>query len=109
MAKATLPLMSGSASGSIAGAITFTNKFGNTYVGKKIVRNLSNSADQMIVRNLLRDAASAWNGLTSQLKLNWKAASVIPGVSGYNYFLKKAVELNDGSMYDGTFTTPTLA
>ena len=109
MAKATLPLMSGSASGSIAGAITFSNKYGNTYVGKKIVRNLSQSADQVTVRNLLRDAASAWNGLTSQVKTNWKNASMIPGVSGYNYFLKKAVELNGGSSYDGTFQTPTLA
>lgn len=108
MAKVRMPLLSAGASGSVAGSLTFTEKYGNNYVGKKIIRNLSNTALQQTVRNLGKDISVAWNALSAAVKLTWSNASTLPGVSGYNYFYKKAMEVNGGSAYNGTFTAPTV-
>lgn len=108
MANVVLPLLSGSASGSVAGALTFTNKFGKVFAGKKITRNLSNSATQTKVRNLMSDVATHWNALSSGDKTAFKNKVNVPGMTGYTVYQKAAFAVNNAATYNGTYTAPSI-
>jgi len=88
MVKIRGPLHSVSASGSVAGNLTFSQrKSGQQARWQKKQKDYVNPA-RANVRSLYSNAVSAWNSLTKEAKNVWKQASQGKQMTGYNFFVQ---------------------
>jgi len=110
MALVTGPLLSLSASGTIADTMTFSRWKGRAYVRQRVIPTYTNTTLQANVRDLMRDLSVAWKlgstvgaiAINSAYKIAYDTAASGLGISGFNLFAKETVALNDGSAYDGS-------
>lgn len=115
MAKVTGPLLSLDASGSVAGAMTFSRWKGINYVRQRVIPTYSNTTDQANVRAIVHDASIAWKAgstiggiaLNSAYKLAYNEKASGMAMSGFNLFIKECVQKNGGKTYDGSLAVPT--
>lgn len=115
MAKVTGPLLSLSASGTVAGTMTFSRWKGRAYVRQRVIPTYSNTTGQSKIRDLMTDLSVAWKTnatvgavvINSAYKLAYNTAASGLGISGFNLFAKEVVALNNGSAYDGSLAIPT--
>lgn len=119
MAKVKGPLMSLDASGSIAGAMTFSKWKGVNYVRQLVIPTYTNTTKQGLVRLLIKQATEAWKGsatvggvdIDSDYKLAYATAAAGMALSGFNLFVRECVQKNYNSagspVYDGTLAVPS--
>ena len=114
MAKVTGPLLSLSASGTVADTMTFSRWKGRAYVRQRVIPTYTNTTLQAKVRDLLRDASVAWKteatvgavDIDAAYKLAYDTYASGLGISGFNVFMRETVALNSGSAYDGSLAVP---
>lgn len=115
MAKVTMPLLSGDASGTVAKAMVFSKWKGRNYVRKYVIPSYSNTPGQANIREIITDASRAWSlgstvgavTINPAYKTAYNTAATTYQISGFNLFIKDCVEKNDGVAYDGTLALPT--
>ena len=115
MAKVIQPLGSYDARGKVAGNVYSIWK-GINYVRRLVTPANPQTADQVAVRDLIRDASAAWKNsatvggtpVNSAYKLAYNTAAAGSAYSGFNLFIKDCVALNGGKAYDGTLEVPTV-
>lgn len=115
MARVVGPLMSLDASGSIAGAMTFSRWKGRNYVRQRVIPTYSNTALQAKIRQLIKDASLAWKSnatvggvvINAAYKLAYETAASSQAISGFNLFIRECVQKNGGSAYDMSLAIPT--
>ena len=115
MAKVTGPLLSLSASGTVADTMTFLRWKGRAYVRQRVIPTYTNTTLQVNVRDLMRDSSIAWKTnatvggviINSAYKLAYDTYASGLGISGFNVFMKEVSILNGGSAYDGSLAIPT--
>lgn len=115
MAKVTGPLLSLSASGTVADTMTFSRWKGRAYVRQRVIPTYTNTTTQANVRDLMRDLSVAWKTgatvgattINSAYKLAFNTAASGLGISGFNLFSREVIALNGGSAYDGSLAIPT--
>jgi len=115
MAKVTGPLLSLDASGSVAGAMTFSRWKGVNYVRQRVIPTYKNTTLQGKIRKIIHDASIAWKAgstiggvaLNSSYKLAYNTKASGMAMSGFNLFMKECVQKNGGSAYDGSLSVPT--
>jgi len=112
MAKVTGPLLSLSASGSIAKTITFAVWKGIAYVRQRVIPTYSNTAQQADVRELITEASQAWFSESTPIDTAYKAAYDLAAAgsaySGFNLFIRDCFGKNwVASAYDGSLDIPT--
>lgn len=116
MAKVTGPLLSLDASGTVAKTMTFSRWKGINYVRQRVIPTYTNTAAQVAVRLLLKDASLLWksggsDGVTtidSAYKAAYDAAASGTAQSGFNTYIKECMQKNGGSSYDTTLEIPTV-
>lgn len=114
MAKVTGPLLSLDASGSVASTITFSRWKGINYVRQRVIPTYSNTALQIAIRDLVRDATLAWKAestiggvdIDTAYKTAYGVAASGMAMSGFNLYVKECVQKNGGSAYDGSLEVP---
>lgn len=114
MAKATGPLMSIDARGTVGKAVTFSNWKGKSVVKRHFVPHNPNSTGQGNMRALITAASEAWKNestvggiaVDSAYKASYIAAAQGTPVSGFNMFIRDCVALNFGASFDGSLTVP---
>jgi hypothetical protein len=87
MAKTTGPLLSQSASGAIAGPLTFSTWKGRPYVNARGERKASNTPAQTATRAMLAFLASQWKLLTPTAQATWPPATDTNPRAPYNHFI----------------------
>jgi hypothetical protein len=105
MARVTGPLFSMSASGTIGKAITFGSWKGRPWARKWFTPENPQTATQVNVRTALTIAVAVWQDSLSQAQkdaLDGAASGL--GMSGYNYFMRHAMDEYVDQL--GTSTTP---
>lgn len=115
MAKVTGPLLSLSASGTVADTMTFSRWKGRAYVRQRVIPTYSNTTGQAKIRDLMTDLSVAWKTnatvgavvINSAYKTAFNNAASGLGISGFNLFAREVVALNGGSSYDGSLAIPT--
>lgn len=115
MARVVGPLMSLDASGSIAGAMTFSRWKGRNYVRQRVIPTYSNTALQVKIRQLIKDASLAWKSnatvggvvINAAYKLAYETAASSQAISGFNLFIRECVQKNGGSAYDMSLAVPS--
>lgn len=115
MAKVTGPLLSLSASGTVADTMTFSRWKGRAYVRQRVIPTYSNTTGQSKIRDLMTDLSVAWKTnatvgavvINPAYKLAYNTAASGLGISGFNLFAKEVVAFNNGSAYDGSLAIPT--
>lgn len=115
MAKVTAPFLSLGASGTVGKTLTASVWKGVAYMRQRVIPQNPNTADQIAIRDLIRDASVAWKtnatvggtSINSAYKLAYDSASAGFPYSGFNLFIKQCVALNGGSSYDGSLAIPT--
>jgi hypothetical protein len=112
MAKVTGPLLSLSASGTVASTMTYATWKGIPYVRQRVIPTYSNTAKQADVRELLKEATQAWKAESSPIDSAYKAAFDLAAagmaMSGFNLFLRTCFAKNwVASAYDGSLAIPT--
>ena len=87
MAKLTSPLLSQTASGTIAGVLTFSSrKSGQQVRFQKKQKDVITSA-RTAQRALYSQAVSAWNLLTPTEKSNWTRQAKGQNLTGFNLYI----------------------
>jgi hypothetical protein len=86
MAKVIGPLLSLSASGSVADTFTHRNTMGRAIVGKKIRTQTSRSDAQLARRAVYQGICSTWNSFTGKQKEPWIALGKARGLTGFNAY-----------------------
>lgn len=94
MAVLKMPLLSGSAHGTIGKTLTFEHKKGTNYVKRYQKPPQSQTTDQIIRRNRFRTACIVWQALTAAQKNLWGHFINI-GPCGINAPFNK-IQLNTG-------------
>lgn len=89
MARVTGPLMSMGASGTIGGALTFSNWRGVATVRKYTVPSNPNTADQQAVRGVFSAATALYKGITPTDVEAWNRRAAGTPMSGYNLLVKQ--------------------
>lgn len=89
MAKVTGPLMSFSASGSLAGAMVFSNSKGRPYVRQLVIPSNPNTNAQQGVRASMKSMNILWAVMTIAAKATWAAAAAVKNVSTWNAFVAR--------------------
>lgn len=112
MAKVHFPLLSGEASGSVAG-ITYCRRNGVDIAKSKIMQNTSASAAQETIRDDFKMAVAAWQAETAPNKALWVAYATAQnkGISGYAYYVGAYVKFlvaNAGTPPTVTNTPPVM-
>ncbi len=110
MAKVTGPLFSLDASGTIAGAMTFSKWKGQNYVRLRVDPANPQTASQTSQRNTLAAAVSCWKNLTSidaTSKTSWDASASGTGMSGFNRFTRSFINTN--TQLTTPWTVPDVA
>jgi hypothetical protein len=79
--------MSLDASGTIAGAMTFSKWKGRNYVRQCVIPQNPQSAKQLGVRAMMRFLAQYWVNLSAEIKAVWEGMGAGLQISGYNYFI----------------------
>mgnify|MGYP003376285847 CR=1 FL=1 len=114
MSKVTGPLMSIDASGAFADTLVFSKWKGRNYVRQYVIPTYSNTTAQANIRDIVRDASIAWKTgatvggvvINPAYKLAYDAAAVSAQISGFNFFIKECIALNNGITYDGSLAVP---
>jgi len=86
MAKLTGPLMSLSASGTIADALTFRTQNGRAVVHKKMKPRLRQSQAQQERQAIYAGICSTWNTLSELEKSLWTAQGAFTNITGFNAY-----------------------
>lgn len=97
MARVTGPLFSLDASGTIAGAMTFSKWKGINYVRLRVIPANPQTASQVSQRNTLAAATSVWKWSTSLdavSKASWNTSASGTGMSGFNRFTSVFIRTN---------------
>jgi len=97
MAKVIGPLFSLDASGTIAGAMTFSKWKGLNYVRLRVDPANPQTASQTSQRNTLAAAVSCWKNLTSVdavSKSSWDVSASGTHMSGFNRFTSVFIRTN---------------
>ena len=97
MARVTGPLFSLDASGTIAGAMTFSKWKGINYVRLRVTPANPQTASQTSQRNTLAAATSVWKWSTSldaTSKASWNTSASGKGMSGFNRFTSVFIRTN---------------
>lgn len=104
MARVTGPLMSLSASGSLADTITFANWKGRDYVREYFVPANPNSATQVNVRTAWTLLVAKWQSLSAPEILGWDTYAEAFKMSGFNKFVSRGMDAYMDQL--GSSTTP---
>jgi len=88
MVKVTAPCLSLSASGSIAGSMTYANWKGIPYVRALVKPSNPKSGPQVGVRAMFKFLAQIWNGLTDADKATWETMAKQMNASPFNAFMR---------------------
>ena len=91
MAKVTGPLMSISAKGTIAKALTFCTVYGIQYVREWFKPGNPKTALQVNVRTALSIMVADWKIMSGADQLLWDAAAASLPMSGYAYYQKRGL------------------
>lgn len=97
MARVTGPLFSLDASGTVAGAMTFSKWKGLNYVRMRVIPANPRTASQVSQRNTLAAATSSWKfnvSLNAASKSSWNASASGTGMSGFNRFTSVFIRVN---------------
>jgi hypothetical protein len=86
MARTTGPLFSLDASGSTAGAITFSKSKGRTYVRKLVTPKNPKSQKQTGTRAMMKYLAQLWATITADAKASWDDLAQAKNISPFNAF-----------------------
>jgi len=89
MPDVKMPLLSASASGTIAELLTFSRRKGKQKVRYQRKQKDANSTDQRPRRNLITDGIIAWNALSPAEKEVYDVNAMGQHMSGYNLFLSQ--------------------
>jgi hypothetical protein len=87
MVKVNAPAMSLDASGSLAGALTFSKWKGRNYVRQLVRPSNPKSGGQVGVRAMFKFLSQAWNGIDSADKATWEARADATVISPFNAFM----------------------
>jgi hypothetical protein len=87
MAKITSPLLSLDASGSVAGAITFSKWKGRNYVRQLVKPSNPSTAKQVSVRSMFGFLAQQWALLTPTQQATWAGKAAATTVSEFNAYM----------------------
>ena len=99
MARATGPLLSLDASGSIAGAVTFSKWKGRNYVRQLVIPKNPKSAKQLGVRAMMKYLAQIWASIGAVPKASWDDLAAAKNISPFNAFTGENLarwQSNDG-------------
>lgn len=108
MAKVKGPLMSVSASGSIANTLTMLRASALNIAKKKSKPGGSPSAAQLARRAFYRQAANDWSALDANAKAAWKPAADARQVTPFNAYMSAQLATFTGgatTVWDGGTTT----
>jgi hypothetical protein len=86
MARTTGPLLSLDASGSTAGAITFSKSKGRNYVRQLVIPNNPKSAKQVGVRAMMKYLAQLWPTIAADAKASWADLAAAKNLNPFNAF-----------------------
>ena len=91
MAKVDGPLLSLDASGTIAGALTFSKWKGVNYVRQRVTPYNPKSAGQTTQRTAFSDGVALWQTKDASTKTDWtnRAKSLGYSMSGFNLFVQQ--------------------
>lgn len=92
MAKITGPLMSNSASGKIGERLVFSQRKSGQQVRFQKAQKDKKTFPQLNNRGLYGIASSIWGGFSASEKLVYKNLAKNKNISGYNYFIKLAID-----------------
>lgn len=87
MARTTGPAMSLSASGSLGGALVFSNWKGRPYVRTLVTPSNPRSLLQVGVRAMMQFLSQHWDGLSAPNKATWTDPADAKNVSTFNAFI----------------------
>lgn len=88
MARATGPLMSMDASGTIGKTITYSKWKGRNYVRRWVIPHNPQSALQISTRAMMTFLSQAWAGISAPDKDSWSAFAESLKVSTFNAFIR---------------------
>lgn len=91
MAKTSGPLLSLGASGTIAGAMTFSKWKGVGYVRQRVIPANPNSTAQQLTRGVFRNASNIWKGGSSLFTAPWDRFAVGQPLTGRNAMMRDFV------------------
>lgn len=89
MARLQGPLFSLSASGSLGGAIVFSNWKGRAYCRELVKPANPRSDKQLSVRAMMRFLSQEWAGIGSPAQVSWDDLADADVVSAFNAYIKK--------------------
>ena len=89
MVKVYGPMMSLDASGSVAGALTFSKWKGRNYVRQRVVPANPRSALQVAVRAMLKFLSQAWTNVGSTPQASWEDLADASAISAFNAYVGK--------------------
>lgn len=98
MARVTGPLMSMSASGTIANTLTFATTRGIPVVRSYAVPSNPNSFPQRVARAVMRYAGEQWVAFDNATKALWADAAANSGIPGINYYQRQVMAWNSDGM-----------
>lgn len=111
MVKVTGPMMSLDASGTLAGALTFSKWKGRNYVRRRVIPSNPKSGLQVGMRAGIKGYPFIWNQrLAAAGQALWNAAVGAEAISGYNLFTRlcqASLRSNYGPFYIPTSLTQT--
>jgi len=83
------PLMSLDASGSVAGALTFSKWKGRNYVRQLVVPANPKTVKQVSVRAMMKFLSQGWAAVGATPKATWNAPAAADSVSAFNAFIQR--------------------
>lgn len=91
MAKTSGPLLSLGATGTIAGALTFSKWKGVGYARQRVIPANPQTTEQTLTRDVFRNASNIWKGAGALLTAPWDRFAVGQPLTGRNAFMKEFV------------------
>ena len=88
MAKLSSPLFSKTASGSIAGLLTYSERKSGSQVRYQRRPADNPTTDRLIQRQAYLAAVEGWNALTDEQKAVWKTNAKGLQMTGYNLYIR---------------------
>lgn len=89
MALLNAPLMSLDASGSVAGALTFSKWKGRSYVRQLVKPANPKSVKQVSVRAMMQFLSQQWAGLGSTPQATWETLANAQSISAFNAYIQQ--------------------
>lgn len=93
MAKASQPLFSFKATGSLADSLTFQRRARSTLARQKPTPTNPKTLPQTYQRWLYQDYAAWWNTLTATVKEQWESDARRLRITGFNYWMRTRLNL----------------